>query len=137
MITLLRNCEKEYFLKQMSDSQVIQMPRGYNWFPEWIPIEELDIKFTSSAISRLIEIRKEDKKFTLIRLYIKDDKLYLGFDEILDSIKHLFDMGMKLSDKLYLIVDERLVENFLEKTINYDKELKEFTICSKNQSVEN
>jgi hypothetical protein len=121
----------------MSDSQVIQMPRGYNWFPEWIPLKELDIEFTSSSISRLIEIREEDKKFTVVRLYLLGDKLHLGFDEILDSIKHLFDMGMKLDNKLYLVIDERELEYFLGKIINYDKELKEFTICSKNQSVEN
>lgn len=124
----------------MVETQPQKMPRGYNWFPEWIPIREVEIELTRSSIDRLLEVIEENKvskKNLIIRLYSTGEKLHIGLDQVKDSIKHLYDIGIKLDHGLHLVIDERELENFLRKIINYDKELKEFTICSKNQSVEN
>ena len=121
-------------LKRPMTSQPHKMPRGYNWFPEWIPLKELPIKFTSSAITRLLE---EGKERIVVRLYTNEEKLHVGLDQIQDSIRHLYDIGMKLDDRLYLLIDERQLDKFTEKNINYNQELREFTICSRNQSEEN
>ena len=124
----------------MVETQSHTMPRGYNWFPEWIPIREVEIELTRSSIDRLLEVIEENqvsKKNLIIRLYSTGEKLHIGLDQVKDSIKHLHDIGIELDHGLHLVIDERELENFLGKIINYDKELKEFTICSKNQSVEN
>jgi hypothetical protein len=124
----------------MVETQSHKMPRGYNWFPEWIPIREVEIELTRSSIDRLLEVIEENqvsRKNLIIRLYSTGDKLHIGLDQVKDSIKHLHDIGIEIDQELYLVIDERELENFLKKIINYDKELKEFTICSKNQSAEN
>ena len=124
----------------MVETQSHTMPRGYNWFPEWIPIREVEIELTRSSIDRLLEVIEENqvsKKNLIIRLYSTGEKLHIGLDQVKDSIKHLHDIGIEIDQELYLVIDERELENFLRKIINYDKELKEFTICSKNQSAEN
>ena len=92
--------------------------------PEWIETSDFEIGITPTAVDRfntIIRERNLNRFFTLIRIYQRDDtQACVGLDHITDGIKHLYDRFRLVDEDLHMVVDERVMDFFLGKELDYD-----------------